>query len=159
MALALAQQLGNTISACVLIDPTVPRAKGKPGKYAKLLEEMRYPEGAEILLQFLTEKMLNPETDLVALIAEKLFSMVSRWKTAPAQFTKLLSDVSGFDSGHAIAKCPCPLLYIAGTPSFADLSILKKLNVKIDIQSLRSGHFVMLNQPGQVNDCIENFIA
>jgi hypothetical protein len=81
----------------------------------------------------------------------------TQWHEAPVNFNKLLADVFAFDSAKAIEQCVHPLLYLAGTPASGDIEKLKLLNSTMQISQLKSGHFVMLNQPQEANKLLELF--
>ena len=157
MALPIALRLRDRIKGAVLIDFAIEPPENEVGKYDQLIEEMKGENGADILAEGIRTHMINPKFDCLDLMDQQLLSMISTWQKAPNQFGQLLADACHFNKVVAIERLLCPIMYIAGTPGFVDLNYLKQLNLKVQIEQLPSGHFVMLNQTDRVNGLIERF--
>jgi len=151
MALSLTQKLGARVKGCAILDSTVPRTEESKQAFKQFTSALTPETGRELLSQLFEKRMIHPEFDDKKLMEDKKEEMIKTWEKAPQKFTQQLIDASQFPSSEAVADCPCPLLYIGGTPPLGDIPALKKLKPQIQTAQVSSGHFVMLGAP---KECI-----
>ena len=158
MALSLQSKLEHLVTQCVLIDSSIAMPGEAAEKYAALIEALCNVNGESVLVKTIEARMINQRIDNMNLMNAKKNQMISAWRKSPKTFAKLLADACAYNASAALANCSCPLLYIASYPGFSELTILNTFNDRINFYRLISGHFVILNQPEEVNRLMLKFL-
>lgn len=158
LALSVMQQLTSIISRCIIIETTMPSTKEQQQLFSDFIATLNGSDAEELLATFINRRMINQTFDNLPLVEQQKKIMLQLWKCSPAKLTQLLNEAVLFDSGVAVAACECPLMYIAGMPASGNITALQSLNKQIIIKNILSGHFIMLNQPEELNLVLEDFL-
>jgi len=157
IATALAQSLENLIGL-VIIDSSINTTKEASGKYDLLIEKMQHNDFEKILLEKIKTSMINSDIDNFDIMSKKAEDMLRVCNKSPLTFAALLKEASSFSVVKALSDIDIPILYIASYPGFASSDVLRKLNKNIEFKQIKSGHFIMLNQPEKLNELLLCFL-
>lgn len=159
LALALAGALKSGHLGTVVIDSNIPMTDEKRGQYQAIFTGLRSENGEKVLATLFDQKWTNVKYDQAPLMKQKKEELVSTWKKSRENFTELMETAVQFDSASALKKHRAPALYVAAEPSGGDVEAIKKINPKIEIAHIASGHFIMQNAPEQMNAILETFFV
>ena len=155
IALALAHQDAELVSAVALIDPPPLSKEVWKGFSSQLISSFEGPDGPAGRREFV-EQMFLP-TDDPTRRAEIIHTMTS----VPNEIAiPLVRAIAAFDAMEALRDCKVPVLTISSAVPTNDAASLLEASPTITLgQTVGAGHFLQLEVPEQVNPMIERFLA
>ena len=155
VALAVAEQAPELVSAQIMVDPPPLSKEVWKDFSASLLTGFEGPEPADSRRRFV-EQMFLP-TDDAGLRARIVRAMCAAPDDVAIATTRAMA---AFDPAAALRAATVPVLVIASAVPANTPAYLQDVNPGITTgQTVGAGHFLQLEIPGQVNLMIERFLA
>lgn len=156
IALCLAESLKEQLTASIIIDSTMPQPISRQEE--NFLIELNSNAGERAFKKTVNATMVNNAYDDLKIMKKKTSLMLSTWKKQPKIATNLLKNALLLEKTTLLSRLTSPLLYIACNPARGDIDAIKKLKPDVKIESIKSGHFAMINQPEKLNISIKTFL-
>lgn len=155
VALALAHQNAELVSAVALIDPPPLSKEVWKGFAVQLISSFEGPDGPAGRRQFV-EQMFLPTDDQT-----RRTEIIQKMTSVPNDIAiPLVRAIAAFDGMAALRECKVPVLTISSAVPTNDAESLSEANPTITLgQTVGAGHFLQLEVPEQVNPMIERFLA
>ena len=160
ISLALTQELTARLSACILLDTSIPLNVDKKQVFIDLANKLRGHRATHTLEWFFDTIMFDTEYDNPTLMAHKRKEMIETCSQSFTAFASLLVDFSNFDALSALANLQAPSMYIGARKLATDFNILNRTSKGITTKQIfHSGHFLMLNAASELNKQLEVFLS
>jgi pimeloyl-ACP methyl ester carboxylesterase len=155
IALELAAGHAKLISGIALLDSAVLPAPHIWNRAQTLLADLRKPSYLDVLRQFIADAFFLPTDDP----QRKAWAISAMLETPQHVLASAFEKIFEWDSAVAVGRCKVPTLYIAATRPRADVARFSQLcPTSVHGQVVRSGHFVQLEVPEQVDAMIRTFL-
>jgi len=153
LALSLSDSLREITSALIIIDTSLFAPYNQSN-----FRLLKTPILGEKFIKDYIKGMNSKLYDNALVNEQKLSSMIHNFKLAPNLFTNLLEEAVKLDKSNILHKLDLQFMYIARQETNLDFFRLQNLLSSIKITKVKSGHFIMLHAPNQLNSIIESFL-
>lgn len=156
IALLLSNIVKIQLHALIIIDTTMSLPISAVNK--GFISQLESDSSTEHLKHIIQQKMINQTYDDLTRMKIKIVEMLQFWQQAPNKFVKLLGEAYKVDKIAGLEDLTIPTLYVAAEPPSEDIKVIYKANPNIQVTHIKSGHFIMLNAPNNLNTAIQHFL-